>query len=230
MFAVAVSCLAQAHIQPTALDLRFRSTGAFGWNSLPGWAQLDLSKVEKLSFQPVAQCLDEWGSWSHEREEEVGARACSALNDVLRKCSGSLKDLFIKRESPLTWPTADLVPLPELKRIELDGIHVNNGNFARLLQLMPKLTYYALICTSGTQEWKAMLDAVRNHGNRMDVHWDQIASNDCAEISLYDNTANVSEDRENEDPWMDIDRSLQNYLAGKGGWNKCLRMWFEDES
>ena len=171
----------------------------------------------------MAQCLDEWGQWSNDREAELGARACTALNDVLRKCNGSLEDLCVKLESPLEWPTNDLVLLPEVRRIVLDGIQVNNRNFARLLPLLVKLKHYELAGTVGTSEWKLMLDAVRNHPNRLEIRWD------CAEVSLYCNTANESNDKKDEDCWMDVQRSLQNYLAGKGRWNKCMRMWFENE-
>ena len=75
---------------------------------------------------------------------------------------------------------------------------------------------------------RRLLDAVRNHPSRMTLQWDQVPANDAMEISARFNTADMSFAKR-DDNCQDIDRSLQNYVVGKGRWNKCLKMWFEDE-
>ena len=34
---------------------------------------------------------------------------------------------------------------------------------------------------------------------------------------------------QDESPWDDIGRSLALYLAGRGGWNRSLRVWHQEE-
>ena len=231
--------MADAHVQPRVLDLRFKCTGAFDWASLSGWDKLDLSSLDKLRFRPMALCLDELAAFPDATEAQMAAHACTALNGILRKCSGRLKDLEIEADSPLTWPTEDLVPLPELKRLAIDGIDSNTGALSKLLHSSPKLQHFEL---RGTHElttgMRELLDAVRGHPSRMTLKWDSVPSNDWTEIGAHFNTAYTSSAKKTKPESAsrgdirvayatDVDRSLRNYVAGKGRWNKSLRMEFE---
>ena len=103
-----------------------------------------LTRLEKLTFRPMAQCLDERAAVPNATEAEMDARACTTLNAILRKCSGRLEELEVEANSPLTWPTEDFVPLPELKRLALDHIDSNTGALSKLLSLSPTLQHFEL--------------------------------------------------------------------------------------
>lgn len=193
VFEVAVKCLADARVQPLALDLKLICRGAFNWASLSGWDKLDLTRLEKLTFRPMARCLDERAAFPNATEAEMDVRACTALNRTLRKCSGRLEDLEIEDDSPLTWPTEYLILLPELLRLALDHIDSNTGALAKLLPLSPKLQHFELRGTHGLMTgMRKLLDAVRDHPSSMALEWYQVPSNALSDIGTHFNTAYAS--------------------------------------
>jgi hypothetical protein len=104
-----------------------------------------------------------------------------------------------------------MVEMPSLQRFELDGTR---------------------LCTRAYRGWIHIFDAIRNHPKGMYVNFDQIIMNCAAEVSLGYNTDNferLSKEKEGEEPWEDINRSLALYVSGKIVYNKSLRMWLEDE-
>ena len=225
---VAINCLAQAGTRPQALDIKHWTLGNFGWDQLQGWHQLDLSRLKTLQFRPQADRFGDWDNWAQQRHDVMTHAARDAADGLLAKCHSTLKTLRIKEDCPIDWPSSQIFAFPQLEYLDLHGMCVNNGSLAKMLPLMPKLTFYGLACTTGTEEWKAMLDALRDHPQQIQIEWDQIACHSCAEVSLYCRKGHLSEDEVDEDEWMDISRSLQNYLAGQEKWNRTLRLWFEE--
>lgn len=182
-------------------------------------------------FRPIARCLD--------GQFEMGQHACATLNALLHKCSAHLEELEVQRDSALIWPMEDVAPLPELKRLVLGGTQVDNRALSKLLTLSPKLHYLHFEEVRGMLAgMRSLLDAIRDHPSRMMLEWDYVPSNVYPEFGAHFNTAHASSAKKvkaesNSRPdvrlacKLDLNRSLQNYVAGKGRWNKTLRVEYE---
>jgi hypothetical protein len=146
------------------------------------------------------------------------------LESLITKSYLSLEELIIDRGSLLTWPRGYGVALPELRRLSIYSICVEMDNMSKWLARLPKLEYQEWRLAYGSGNWRVMFDAIRDHRNRMRLDWDQVACADYADLSMHIHTSQESDEEEDKDPWMDIRRSLANYLHRTGTWNKSLRM------
>lgn len=213
-----------------------------------------MTELEKLIFRPIARCRDGRLGWLGEEEEEMDKRACATLNALLRKCSDHLEELEVRRDSALIWPmftsasyaqpaplstswSQDVVPLPELKRIVLGGTQADDHALSKLLVRSPKLHYFQLEEIIGIPDMRTLLTAIRDHPSRMTLKWDQVCVA-TTDFSACYNTAHASSAKKVKVDFdsradhevaytMELERSLQNYVAGKGRWNKSLWMEFQ---
>ena len=65
----------------------------------------------------------------------------------------------------------------------------------------------------------------------MYLSFDQVPCHDATELGLCHYTGDENMNFEFVgDPWMDIERSLCNYMSKKGEWNESCVEWFGGES
>lgn len=114
LFVAAIGSLSKADAKPHELIVDCVMTGHFGWETLPGWLQLDLTQLHSFRFQPAVD-------FCRIRDDEfIAPRAANAIAAVLRKCKDSLQELTYKRDCSLQWPGSEIINLPELRCLVLD--------------------------------------------------------------------------------------------------------------
>ncbi|KAJ4299390.1 hypothetical protein N0V90_004635 [Kalmusia sp. IMI 367209] len=239
LFSTALKSVSEARVKIKRLDIEYVGNGKFAWADDGQLDGLDLSNLQELIFRPRTEEIGESIGW--DRKKTATLEECSglAVEAILKKCAPSLTYLELLSDVPfcvLVWPpektkVANLAPLPALTSLKT-GARLNLATFpAFLKEKCTALTSLELQSCGGkgNASWRGLWDAIRYHPQRMHLSFEQIPCNDAAEVSLVHYTGDECEDEEDEDPWMDIDRSLSNYLSNKGKWNKSCRMWFEDE-
>lgn len=92
VFAAGVACLAEAKTCIHRLDVACVMTGSFAWPNLPGWKDLDLSRLRKFKFRPQTRSIGEGLDPYYDIDEELAERAGDAVAAVLRKCKNSLEE------------------------------------------------------------------------------------------------------------------------------------------
>ncbi|CAJ2508396.1 Uu.00g134220.m01.CDS01 [Anthostomella pinea] len=132
LFGLAISCVIDAGIRPTALTLQYDTLGDFEWvgspavyqnprcaadkrrileylheSTLPDWNQLDLSRTTKVLFQPWSltprdRRLDPGELWDD--EVNVAAKTGAVLAALQVKCGPSVRDLQIEDGCPHVLP------------------------------------------------------------------------------------------------------------------------------
>lgn len=226
LFAVGIACLAEANVKGQSLDVACAMTGQFGWETLSGWEKLDLSHVQTFTFQPQVQSTDE------DLGDLIAERAADTVAVVLKKCGGSLEKFTYENVGHMQWPGDEVINLPKLRDLTLGGGSIRPGNLRTWMAKMPSLQHFQLDYIDLGEHmytgWLDVFDAIRNHPKGMSVHFNQIAANDGADISLCYHTDAFEErleDQEAEDPVRDLNRSLSLYLSGKIEYNATLRAW-----
>jgi hypothetical protein len=122
----------------------------------------------------------------------------------------------------------DLLVLPALQSF-ITGVPLRLSPFAIFLHQCSALKYLQLDgCHGRDGDWRELWDAIRHHPNRMALELDQLPCVDCTEVSVSHHTGEASTEEFDDDPWMNIDYSLENYLSGRRHWDRTLRMWFEN--
>ncbi|KAF1926935.1 uncharacterized protein M421DRAFT_6500 [Didymella exigua CBS 183.55] len=206
----------------------------FVWADDGTLRDLDLSRLQTLTFDPIEVDWWEKRGWTSEYEATAVARCGLALSTILHTCRFSLSKLILYPEygeQYIVWPPAAPnrpLMLPALRSFRT-GMSLDLPEFARFLLQSPALQFVQLDgCSGRLGEWRELWDAIRNHPNRMTLEFDQLPCNSYTECSVYHYTGEDSKADFDDDPWDNIQYSLENYLSGNRHWDRTLRMWFED--
>lgn len=230
---VAVSLIA-ANSRIRQLEIGCTVDSKFIWTDDGTLDDLDLSRLETLSFHPIVADWKEIHIWSSERKATTASRFGLTLSTLLHKCSSSLQILVIcldhdGRPHYTEWPPAvpsHLPLLPDLTSFET-GMRLDLPAFARFLLQSPALTFLRLKgCGGDLDKWRELWDAIRNHPSRMKLEFDQLPCNEATEWTAYHYTGEPSKAEFDDNPWENIDYSLENYLSGTRHWDRTLEMWF----
>lgn len=235
----AVASLIAAQSTVSHLEVECVLDGQFTWADDGTLNNLDLSMLQSLFFNPVGATKQESSEWPEEYAETANARCGLALVALLRKCSSSLVELKFFPEgwygdNYLVWPPAPPNQPPKLPALEelTTGASINLSAFSRYLFQCPSLNYLRLEGCEGVDwMWRELLDAIRNHPNRMLIEFDDLPCNEhtLEPFSIRHDTREAhSAEFEGDDPFDDIQYSVANYLSGKRHWDRTLSMWFED--
>jgi hypothetical protein len=234
LFKAVVASLIAAKATIVQLEIKCIVDSNFAWADDGTLDDLDLSHLQTLSFDPVEA---EWGEmrlWSSERRATAASRSGLVLSTLLHKCSSNLRKLIINSgygggAQHTEWPPAGPARLPLLPALTsfTTGMNLDLPAFARFLLRSPALTFLQLNGCGGDQDkWGHLWDAIRDHPSRMTLDFDQLPCNEAAECSVYHYTGEPSKAEFDDDPWSNIDYSLENYLSGTRHWDRTLEMWF----
>jgi hypothetical protein len=236
LFAAAIASLAAARSKIAHLNVECVVDGYFAWADSGELNNLDLSRLQTLSFQPIEVTNDEPGS-----EATITARYSIAITALLRKCSNTLQTLDFCSDLPLCpmrWPppntpgSLDLPPFPALTSFTT-GVSLHLSAFSHFLHRAPTLSHLGLnSCEGELGKWRYLWDAIRDHPNRMNLELDELPCIDWTELSVHHHTGEPSKEAFVDDPYDNIYYSLENYLSGRRHWDRSLRLWFDgnDES
>ncbi len=239
IFAAGIASLAKAaNVKPQSLTVASAMTGHFGWEAIHGWDKLDLSKLRTFIFQPkVNEDLNGSGG-----SEAVAGRAADAVAAILKKGGPSIESFTYDSSlrCPMQWPGEEVVQLPNLKFLKLNGGSIWPRNMKAWFAEMPSLERFELLdnvlVRGPYTDWLYVFDAIRCHPRGIHVEFDQIAVNDAIEASLSYHTNDFERYlhmEEAENSWEDVERSLALYISGKIGYNTTLRKqlldWNYDE-
>lgn len=235
LFSAMLASLSAAGSSIKKLEINCAVDGNFTWADDGRLAGLDLSQLHELNFSPHGAEIGEAYKWRPGKQQYVEARCGLAVTALLTQSAASLKKLSLSPECPMFWPPEaaedpdDVVALPVLEELSTSA-QLRLEAFAEFLRKAENLKSLSLACNHGQDgNWRDMWRAIRYHPSRMRLDFDQIPCNDAAEISLGHYTGEASKDEWDDDVWMNITHSLENYLSNKGEWNASCRMWFEDE-
>lgn len=216
------------------LEIECTVDSNFVWADDGTLDNLDLSRLEALSFNPVEADWIVMRLWSSERETTAATRCGLALSTLLHKCSSTLQKLIVYSGHGggcdyAKWPPAapNQIPLLPVLTNFTTGMDLGLPAFAGFLLQSPALAFLNLNgCGGNLDQWRQLWDAIRDHPSRMMLEFEQLPCNDVAEWSTSHYTGRPSEAKFDEDPWMNIDYSLENYLSGLRHWDRTLDMWF----
>lgn len=243
LIAAALTCLSSAGTRVRRLKVACSLTGFLDWQSLQGWEELDLSRLENVTYDPEP---DTSVLPNEEYDARQAAVAAKNLFALFEKCQGSLRKIKIRGYCEVIWPGEQTLNLPALRHLNLsfDGIHVRN--LGSWLRHMPRLEYFRLagcyVTDGDLTNWLCVFDAIRDHPrNRSGIRivFEQAVHNDGAEISLdyttnqYEETLEWYEDvqrgKVESDPWCDAYQYIKLYMVGEVGYNYSIRTWLQDE-
>ena len=170
LFAAATRSLSEASLRPHEFIVDCVMSGHFGWETLRGWQQLDLSHLQSFHFQPAVSFYNEDFN-EIEWEGNISPRAANAIAAVLRKCKNCLQELRCQGDCPLQWPGSETINLPELRCLVLQGCRVRPLNLGRWMARMPLLQNLEfelpMVCENDYSDFRSILDAVRNQSKGM---------------------------------------------------------------
>ena len=131
---IAFSALHEAGVGITQLDIKCVQSGDFTWADDGSLGRLDLSQTHKLLFRPCCQEIGEYHA--DEEEQRIGQRCGLALDQLLKRCSPSIKHLEIFPGisfSPMLFPLDAPRPLPALRFLKT-GADLRFAAFANLIK------------------------------------------------------------------------------------------------
>lgn len=120
LLSAGIVCLAEANVKAQELDVACAMTGQFGWETQSGWGKLDLSQMQTSDFHPEVEPTDEDLDTS-EGKPALAQRAADAVATVLKKSQASLEMFTYGDTCPMQWPGDEVIPLPELRVLSLQG-------------------------------------------------------------------------------------------------------------
>ena len=110
VFAAAIGCLSQAKVRIKDLKVDCALTEHFGWEDLPGWNDLGISRLQAFHFSPKVTTMSQMGL----------PQAADAIDAVLRRCSGSLETFTHRAHCVAPWPTDKVIKLPNLQLLWIE--------------------------------------------------------------------------------------------------------------
>lgn len=222
LFAAVTRSLSEANLRPHEFSVDCVMTGDFGWETLRGWQHLDLSLLQSFHFQPAVSFFNEDFN-EIEWEGNVSTRAANAIAAVLRKCEDSLQELSCEGDCPLQWPGSEIVNLPELRCLVLQGCRIRPLKLGKWMARMPLLQNlefeFPTVCENDYSDFRSILDAVRNQSKGMRLRlltWWTVA------IDLDYHTHDVERilgEKQHEGNSENVNRNLALYLSGRMDWN-----------
>ena len=146
LFEIGIDSLAKTEVCVQSLKIKCAMTGHFGWKNITGWEKLDLSRLQTLKFDPwttsqPSYSISDRGTSYY--EDAIAVRASDAITEVMKKCKNSLEVFTYGRYSPMIWPGAQVIPLPNLKKLSLENGYLEPKNTQRVC--IPELLVYILI-------------------------------------------------------------------------------------
>ncbi|KAL8882908.1 MAG: hypothetical protein Q9192_007503, partial [Flavoplaca navasiana] len=239
----AVTCLASAGTRVRGLEFACGLTGSLDWQSVQGWEEFDLSRLEKVTYDPEP---DTGAMPNEEDDARQAAIAATNLSALFEKGQGSLRKIKIRGDCELIWPGEQTLNLPALRSLDLsfNGIHVRN--LGSWLRHMPSLEYFRLAGCYATYgdltSWLSVFDAIRDHPRNRDgirIVFEQAVHNDGAEVTLdyltnqYEETLawyeDVQQGKVESDAWYNATEYIMLYMVGEVGYNASIRAWLQDE-
>jgi hypothetical protein len=239
LFATVIKSLVDGEIAIRNLELSGElNIDGLDFESLPRWDELNLTRLLELRFEPITVSLPD--DINDDVNNDFVGKAVSMLTS---KSQVSLNNLFL--EGYGGWPAKDTAPLPKLEVLELQ-MAIRPVPFTTCLSTMKNLKSLTLrdchlysYTANRYADWRIVMDAIRNHPNDIQLEFEQIITNSAAEMSLIHNTGSdcrkllwglkADEEYTQDEAWTDAERCMCLYMSGKIGWNKSLRVWFEDE-
>lgn len=234
LFRAAMASLVAARSPISHLEIKCVLNNSFTWADDGTLDGLDLGQLQSLSFDPVEANWRESRHWTEGYKRTAAARCGFALGTLVHKCSSRLGELNFApghNGEYLVWPPATPNQLPILPSLDSfkTGTNLDLSRFARFISQSPSLSYVQLICCGGFYPWREVWKAIRDHPNRMIIDFEGLSCNEYGEFSVSCHTGQASEAFFNEDPWENLQNSLENYLSRRRHWDKTLHMWFEGE-
>ena len=243
LIATAVTCLASAGTRVRGLEFACGLTGSLDWQSVQGWEELDLSRLEKVTYDPEP---DTGAMPNEEDDARHAAIAATNLSALFGKGQGSLRKIKIRGDCILTWPDEQTLKLPALRSLDLSFNSIHVRNLGSWLRHMPRLEYFRLAGCYATDgdltSWLSIFDAIRDHPRNRDgirIVFEQAVHNDGAEVTLdyltnqYEKTLAWYEDvqrgKVKSDPRCDAAEYIMLYMVGEVGYNASIRAWLQDE-
>lgn len=233
LFDLVMHSIVEAAVKPTQLDLCYDTCGQSLWDHFIGYQSDALSELETLLFRPWLYGITPDGEYFRPEDDDshVTENAAFALTSMLNICNSSLRFLSINNRYPIVFPAEYINQVtnvvPELRRLEMKGVHLNAKAFASWLRQCTKVEHLSIastiLTTDGYYGWRLLFDAIRDHPNRMTVEFHQIMANQMITLGLH--TAEFVEvSLENE--WGDGYVSICGYLSGSCDWNASLDEMF----
>jgi hypothetical protein len=237
LLSAVLSGLSLASSNVKELEIKCVNSGACTWvddGSLDG---LDLSKLQRLSFEPriVGVSNHPLLRGSGDRLEE---RLGVGITAILRKCAQSLQTLDLMGNAGV-WTLFPenhyaVVSLPSLKRFTTSA-EIHCSSFAFFLCQARNLEHVELKgCRGrGEGEWREIFQAIRHHRCRMLVVFDQLYFPGV--YGIPDRVITIHHDtrentpRESVLPRVDrgFDYSMKMYMSNRVQWNRTLEDFFQ---
>ena len=224
LFAVATFCLAKANVEVRVLKVACVLSEKFGWETLPGWDDLNLSHMEVFKFWPLVRV----------RVAPPVEEAAPAVAAVLRKCGDNLDKLSYKAWCPMSWPGGEFTQLPNLTWLSIGWGPIRPRYLSVWMSEMPYLGIIQLHCTMlddlhDPYSWREVLDAIRAHPNKAIY----VSFWETARLRNLEYATDKFEEflamKASGTPDEDCEWSLPLYLSGKIEWNESLEKLVRDD-
>lgn len=109
----------EVQVQIRCLFIESALSDEFSWATDGSLDAINLSCLEALRFDPK---LERHGShWTVERRDDSNRRCAVALNELLKRCSHSLKSLEVYQGADAGFPMNDTPMLPSLASLAISG-------------------------------------------------------------------------------------------------------------
>lgn len=230
-----IASLIAAGSKPEKLSIKTVVEGKYTWADDNILDTLDLSTLRTLTFEPLGPLGREDYELSSARETELATRFDIAITSLLLRSGTTLQHLRLYKGWHMydfSWPPRNIPPLSALSSFKT-ALPLRLTLFAAFLANSPVLSSLQLDgCHADYEDdsgdWRILWDAIRNHPSRMQLHFDQLPCHEATELSVEYHTGEESTAAWDDDPWMNIDYSMEHYLSGKRHWDRSLEEWFGD--
>ncbi|KAF5661199.1 hypothetical protein FHETE_8571 [Fusarium heterosporum] len=241
LFAMVVSCLAASGVAISHLSVQMFMTGKLECKSIPGWNQIDFSKLKTLHISLEIPCgvygMAELSSWvvPDTHAENMTIRAGDFCHDLLDKCHSSIQhfgcgiDQF--GQGLICWPTRrSTYDFPELTHLTQKG-DIFPSELARWILHLKNLRHLELggrVCEGQySADMLFVFDAIRDHPNvkgedpkGLKFDWYGLGLEDSSSYSgVICRDASIATPRFAPNPSLgfleDINYALEAYLYGE---------------
>ncbi|KAH7245146.1 hypothetical protein BKA59DRAFT_511099 [Fusarium tricinctum] len=179
LFTTVMSSLADSRVSVPKLDINVLMTGNVKCTEIPGWDDIDLSKLETLTLmlriptREVNWSIDDstlkaFPSHTFEMAEKGSSDIVQSLVD---KCRDNLLYLDLWGDGAISWPTQHLTyDLSALEHVTYSIDTVRPALLAHAVTRMPSLRRFETACVKPSKgcpyvDWRHFFDAIRDHQN-----------------------------------------------------------------